>query len=99
MIEKILIDLNVPENKWYLYSLDENDGLVSPTPDVLFNEGFITEDDFLYQEWIKNKDLANKPTEIEIVALAIVELDAQREKDKLESQIAIAELAEAIGGK
>lgn len=65
MIEKILIDLNVPENKWYLYSLDENGGLVSPTPDVLFNEGFITEDDFLYQEWINKRELAPAPTETE----------------------------------
>ena len=79
MIEKILIELNVPENKWHLYSLDENGGLVSPTPDVLFNEGFITEDDFLYQEWIKNKDSANKPTEMDLM------------KQKLESQDKIIE--------
>ena len=65
MIEKILIDLNVPENRWYLYSLDENDGLVSPTPDVLFNEGFIAEDDFLYQEWLDKKEIMTEPTETE----------------------------------
>lgn len=38
------------------------------------------------------------PTEMEYMMLAIAELDAQREADKTESEMAIAELAEAIMG-
>ena len=37
-----------------------------------------------------------EPTEMEYMMLAIVELDAQREMDKTESEMAIAELAEAL---
>ena len=37
-------------------------------------------------------------TEMDYVMLAIAELDAQREMDKTESEMAIAELAEAIMG-
>ena len=39
-----------------------------------------------------------EPTEIGYMMLAIAELDAQREMDKTESEMAIAELAEAIMG-
>ena len=37
-------------------------------------------------------------TEMEYMMLAIAELDAQRELDKTESEMAIAELAEALMG-
>ena len=37
-----------------------------------------------------------EPTEIGYMMLAIAELDAQRELDKAESEMAIAELAEAM---
>ena len=39
-----------------------------------------------------------EPTEMEYMMLAIAELDAQREMDKTESEMAIAELAEALMG-
>mgnify|MGYP003428454390 FL=1 len=38
------------------------------------------------------------PTEIDYMMMAIAELDAQREMDKTESEMAIAELAEALIG-
>ena len=41
---------------------------------------------------------APEPTEIDYMMLAIAELDAQREMDKTESEMAIAELAEALMG-
>ena len=41
---------------------------------------------------------APEPTETEYMMMAIAELDAQREMDKTESEMAIAELAEAIMG-
>ena len=39
-----------------------------------------------------------EPTEAEYMMMAIAELDAQRELDKTESEMAIAELAEAMMG-
>ena len=39
-----------------------------------------------------------EPTEIDYMMLAIAEIDAQRELDKVESEMAIAELAEALMG-
>ena len=39
-----------------------------------------------------------EPTEMEYMMLAIAEIDAQRELDKVESEMAIAELAEALMG-
>ena len=39
-----------------------------------------------------------EPTEMEYMMLAIAEIDAQRELDKVESEMAIAELAEAMMG-
>ena len=41
---------------------------------------------------------APEPTEAEYIMMAIVELDAQREMDKIENEMAIAELAEAMMG-
>ena len=41
---------------------------------------------------------APEPTEMDYMMLAIAELDAQREADKTESEMAIAELAEALMG-
>ena len=41
---------------------------------------------------------APEPTEIDYMMMAIAELDAQRAFDKTESEMAIAELAEAIMG-
>ena len=38
------------------------------------------------------------PTEMDYMMLAIAELDAQREMDKTENEMAIAELAEALIG-
>ena len=48
----------------------------------------------------KEKQLPKEtePTEMEYMMLAIAELDAQREMDKTESEMAIAELAEALMG-
>ena len=39
-----------------------------------------------------------EPTEMEYMMLAIAEIDAKREMDKIESEMAIAELAEAMMG-
>ena len=39
-----------------------------------------------------------EPTELELLMLAIAELDMQRELDRTENQIAIAELAESLLG-
>lgn len=39
-----------------------------------------------------------EPTESEYMMMAIAELDAQREADKTENEMAIAELAEALMG-
>ena len=39
-----------------------------------------------------------EPTEMEYMMLAIAELDAQREMDKTDAELAIAELAEAMMG-
>ena len=41
---------------------------------------------------------APQPTEMEYMMLAIAEIDAQRELDKTESEMAIAELAESLMG-
>ena len=41
---------------------------------------------------------APQPTEMEYMMLAIAELDAQRELDKTENEMAIAELVEALMG-
>ena len=41
---------------------------------------------------------APEPTEIDYMMMAIAELDAQRAFDKTESEMAIAELAEAMMG-
>lgn len=43
-------------------------------------------------------NVPKEPSSDEIIMLAIAELDAQREADKLETQLAIAELAETITG-
>ena len=40
----------------------------------------------------------SQPTETEYMMMAIAELDAQREMDKTENEMAIAELAEALNG-
>ena len=40
-----------------------------------------------------------EPTEAEYMMMAIAELDAQREMDKTESEMAIAEFAEAMMGR
>lgn len=41
---------------------------------------------------------APEPTEADYIMMAIAELDAQREADKTENEMAIAELAEALIG-
>ena len=41
---------------------------------------------------------APEPTEMEYMMMAIAEIDAQREMDKIESDMAITELAEALMG-
>ena len=46
----------------------------------------------------KEKQKQIEPTEMEYMMLALAELDAQREMDKTESEMAIAELAEAMMG-
>ena len=58
--------------------------------------------DGLNEKWVE--DIAEIPTTIpsmsieEVLMMAIAELDAQRELDKVESEMAIAELAEAMMG-
>lgn len=58
--------------------------------------------DGLNEKWVE--DIAEIPTTIpsmsieEALMLAIAELDAQREADKTENEMAIAELAEAMMG-
>ena len=47
---------------------------------------------------LKEKQKEIEPTEMESMMLAIAEIDAQRELDKVESEMAIAELAEALMG-
>jgi hypothetical protein len=53
-------------------------------------------------EWVEGgvmpEPQPHQPTESETIMLAIAELDLQREADKLETQLAIAELAEAMLG-
>ena len=46
----------------------------------------------------KQKQKKIEPTEMEYMMLALAELDAQREMDKTESEMAIAELAEVMMG-
>ena len=46
----------------------------------------------------KQSPKETEPTEMEYMMLAIAELDAQREMDKTENEMAIAELAEALMG-
>ena len=46
----------------------------------------------------KQSPKETESTEMEYMTLAIAELDAQREMDKTESEMAIAELAEALMG-
>lgn len=48
----------------------------------------------------KEKQLPQEPepTEVDYMMLAIAELDAQRELDKTENEMAVAELAEALMG-
>ena len=48
--------------------------------------------------WNKKEPITPATTEVDYLMLAIAELDAQRELDKTESEMAIAELAEAIIG-
>ena len=50
------------------------------------------------QEIEEEKNRPAEPTEVEMVMLAIADLDLQREQDKIETQLAIAELAETILG-
>lgn len=53
----------------------------------------------VYQEWLENKDNPQKKlSENEMIMLAIADLDMQRENDKTEIQLAVAELAETILG-
>ena len=46
----------------------------------------------------KQKQKKIEPTEMESMMLALAEIDAQREVDKIESEMAIAELTEALMG-
>ena len=46
----------------------------------------------------KQPQQAPEPTEADYMMLAIAELDAQREADKTATEMAIAELAEALMG-
>ena len=46
----------------------------------------------------KQKQKKIEPTEMEYMMLALAELDAQREMDKTESEMAIAELVEVMMG-
>jgi len=52
----------------------------------------------VYQEYLSQQNQTPKPTENELLMLAVAELDAQRVKDKLETQLAIAELTNTIIG-
>lgn len=46
----------------------------------------------------KEQNAPNPLTKNEMLMLAIADLDAQREQDKIETQLAIAELAETLLG-
>ena len=46
----------------------------------------------------KQPQQETEPTEVDYMMVAIAELDAQREVDKTENEMAIAELAEALMG-
>ena len=61
---------------------------------------FITDenDNLIDIEILEKPILPYEPTENEMIMLAIAELDMQREIDKTETQLAIAELAETILG-
>lgn len=50
------------------------------------------------EERRRQEELANLPTEQELLMLAVADLDAQREQDKLEQQLTMAELAETLIG-
>ena len=50
------------------------------------------------QEIEEESNKPEEPTEAEILMLAIADLDLQREQDKIETQLAIAELAETLLG-
>lgn len=54
------------------------------------------------EKWIETgqvpESTPHEPTELELLTLAIAELDMQRELDRTENQLAIAELAESLLG-
>lgn len=54
------------------------------------------------EKWIETgqapEPTPREPTELELLMLAISELDVQRELDRTENQVAIAELAESLIG-
>lgn len=50
------------------------------------------------EEKRKREELASQPTAQELLMLAVADLDVQREIDKTEQQIAMAELAETLIG-
>lgn len=51
-----------------------------------------------HNTYLKELNKPEEPTETEMLMLAIADLDLQREQDKIETQLAIAELAETILG-
>ena len=54
------------------------------------------------EKWIETgqvqESTPQEPTELELLMLAVAELDMQRERDRTDNQVAIAELAESLIG-
>lgn len=76
--------------------------IISNTETMIINEDddfVITDSSYQIGDHMPNEE-TNKDiiTAEEMLMLAVAELDAQREQDKIETQLAIAELAETILG-
>jgi len=70
-------------------------------PNGLYRAKWVNDEwveDMTQEEIEAENNKPKEPTQDELIMLAIADLDAQRENDKLESQLAIAELAETMLG-
>lgn len=85
----------------YVEEINEN-CVETPIPNGMYAVPGITPkwDGEKWAEVIAKPEIAvvTEPTESEMIMLAIAELDAQRELDKTETELAIAELAETLLG-
>ena len=78
----------------YVYVRKSGDLVVPPDANTFFFEVGLSEDD---KDAVPDPQ-PQGPSEIDLLMLAIAELDMQREKDRTENQLAIAELAEVLTG-